>query len=452
VTPALQGPDEDAHFAYTQQLVERHRLPASTGAGSPLSTEMVVASTWADLSPTRGNISSRTAWSATEQAHWQVAARALSAPQRGDGTGLNPAAENPPLYYVYEAVPYWLGLHASGSSFFTRLELMRLANAPLYLATILFVWLLTREVLGRRWSATIAASAVALVPEFGFLSATVNPDVALAAEWSGFAYFAVRIVKEGPGLVRTLALVLCAAAALFTQPRSLALFPIALIVLALAPKPSTRERASAALAALTIGVSTYGSFAFVRDHALPGSVARSGSAFHVTQFLAYLWQFYLPRLPGMPPMIGPHYGAAVAWVDRFFGDLGWLEIAFPLWANTALRAATVALLAALVVGLLLRRSAVRRSWRVAVALVSIVLLELLTLHVAAYESLVVNPGDPILTGRYLFPLISIWGLAVATALDLLPKRLAAPLVVGVVGAAAALDLFAFALALERFYA
>jgi Predicted membrane protein (DUF2142) len=452
ITPAFQGPDEDAHFAYTQSLVERHRLPAFAGGGQALSTEFITASKWADLQPTRGNPSARTGWSAAEEEAWRQAERALTAAQRADGTGENPAAENPPLYYVYESIPYWLGLHTSRASFFTRLELMRLANIPLYLLTILFVWLGTFEALGRRWAATLAACAVTLVPEFGFLAATVNPDVALAAEWSGFVYFALRIVKRGVGVSSTLALVVCATAALFTQPRSLALLPITAVVLGIAPKLSKREWTIAGVAAAVVAGFSYASYSFTRAHTTPDSPVFSGAHGSLSGFLSYLWQFYLPRLPGMPPMLGPAYGASTAWVERFFGDLGWLEIGFPAWVNTALRAATLALVVAVAVGLVVRRGGVRRQWRVVVVLAAALGCTLGLLHVVAYLSLLGNPADPIVTGRYLFPLLTVWGTAVAASISLLPRRLAPTMALIVVAGGAGLDLLAFTLALERFYA
>ena len=43
-------------------------------------------------------------------------------------------------------------------------------------------------------------------------------------------------------------------------------------------------------------------FAFAQP--LPSWV-KSPSSLHPTQFVGYLWQFYLPRPQGMAPMIGP---------------------------------------------------------------------------------------------------------------------------------------------------
>ena len=364
VIPAFQAPDEDAHFAYVQQLAERHRIPTTGAPGSPYSTEFTLASTWGNLYPTRGDPQARTAWTTAEENAWQSGAKTLTQAQRADGVGGNPAAQNPPLYYAYESLPYWLGLHTSSASFFTRLELMRLANIPLYLATIFFTWLLAFEVLRRRWCATVAASAVALQPKFGFIASGISPDVALAAEWSAFIYVAVRIVTAGVTRARVAALAACGIAALLTQPRSAAVVPIALLVLALAPRSRFRV-VPVAITVAAVAAATFAYFTFAQT--LPGWV-KSPSSLHPGQFVSYLWQFYLPRLPGMSPMIGPKYGAATAWVNRFFGDFGWLEIPYSGSVYTALRLGSVLLLVLLAVGVVVYRHALRRRWRVAVAL------------------------------------------------------------------------------------
>jgi hypothetical protein len=446
VIPAFQAPDEDAHFAYVQQLVEHHRVPNTTNPGSPYSTDFIIASGWGNLEPTRGAPEARTAWTPAEEKAWQEQAKTLTQTERGNGLGGNPAAQNPPLYYVYSSVAYWLGLHTSSASFFTRLELMRLANVPLYLATILFTWLLAFEVLRRRWCATLAASVVALQPKFGYVAGGVSPDVALAAEWSAFIYVGVRIVSYGATWLRVLALAALGAAALLTQPRSAAVIPIALVLIALAP----RERLRPVRVALLLGGVAVAAIAYLSVVTLPGWV-KSPSTLHPAQFLSYLWQFYLPRLPGMAPMIGPPYGAATAWVNRFFGDFGWLEIPFSTSVYSALRWGSALLVVVLLAGLVVYRDAVRARWRVVLALVATVVLELLVLHYAAFESLLTNPGDPILTGRYLFPLISIWGLAIAAAVSVFPRVVRAPGAAAVLGAAAMLDVLAFVIVIERFY-
>lgn len=448
VIPAFQAPDEDAHFAYVQQLVEKHRIPNTTTPGSPYSTEFIIATTWAGFEPARGDPQAHTGWNPAEETAWQQQEKTVTRADRANGLGANPAAQNPPLYYVYESIPYWLGLHTSSASFFTRLELMRLANIPLFLVTVLFTWLLVMEVLGRRWCAALAASLVALQPKFAYVAAGVSPDVALAAVWAAFLYVGVRIVKHGATARRVVAVAACGIGALLTQPRSAAVIPIALLMVALAP----RERWRPVRIAVVVGAVVAAAAAFFAFAQTLPSWVKSPSSLHPWQFVSYLWQFYLPRLPGMDPMLGPKYGAGTAWVNRFYGDFGWLEIPFPGSVYTGLRWATLLLIVLLAVGLVLCRDAVRRNWRVAVALIAAVVLELLVLHVAAFEALLSNPGDPVLTGRYLFPLMSIWGLAVAAAVTVFPRIARAPVAVVLLGGGAILSVLAFTLTIERFYA
>ena len=46
-----------------------------------------------------------------------------------DGAGPNPLAKNPPLYYAYQVVPYYVG--SLGDMFWDRLIVMRLASGLL---------------------------------------------------------------------------------------------------------------------------------------------------------------------------------------------------------------------------------------------------------------------------------------------------------------------------------
>ncbi len=70
----------------------------------------------------------------------------------------------------------------------------------------------------------------------------------------------------------------------------------------------------------------------------------------------------------------------------------------------------------------------------------------------AFRSLLVNPTDPVITGRYLLMLVPLYGVAVAGALLALPGRVRALTTGGVVAALFLLQLSAFGLVVERFYA
>jgi hypothetical protein len=155
----------------------------------------------------------------------------------------------------------------------------------------------------------------------------------------------------------------------------------------------------------------------------------------------------------MAPAIGPPgYGARQAFVDRFFGTFAGLEVTFPGWALDVLAAVSVAGLVALVVVLVRRRVALAARWPVVAVVAAAVLAVLVVLHVSAYRALLTNPGDPIVTGRYLLPLITLGGVAAALVVRELPRRLA-PFAAGALLAGAVItQLGALGLVVERFSA
>jgi hypothetical protein len=62
-----------------------------------------------------------------------------------------------------------------------------------------------------------------------------------------------------------------------------------------------------------------------------------------------------------------------------------------------------------------------------------------------------EPGDPIITGRYLLPLIALLGIAVALVADVLPRTARSAFTGIAVAAGVALQLTSLGLLLERFY-
>ena len=108
----------------------------------------------------------------------------------------------------------------------------------------------------------------------------------------------------------------------------------------------------------------------------------------------------------------------------------------------------VGALAALVV----HRRAVAARWDVVVVLAGAVLGLLGLLHTVAYRSLLNNGADPIIAGRYLLPLAALFGVAVALAVSLIPRRWGAVAGGAVVAALALVQVASLGVTLERFYA
>jgi hypothetical protein len=49
--------------------------------------------------------------------------------------------------------------------------------------------------------------------------------------------------------------------------------------------------------------------------------------------ISYIWQFYLPRLPGMATDFPGIFPSTQIWFDRSVGLYGWLDTTFPVWVN-----------------------------------------------------------------------------------------------------------------------
>jgi 4-amino-4-deoxy-L-arabinose transferase-like glycosyltransferase len=449
VLPPVQGPDEDSHVAYVQRIAETRTIPWSevdpppADPGLPYSTEFAYALTYGAVTPSWGNPFARPARTDADERIWAEQDATLGPGTRADG-GYTPAMRNPPLYYVYEALPY---LAASGGSVFDRVFAMRLANLPALVAVVVFTWLIAGELFGRlRWLQTLATLAVALQPQLLHMTAVVNPDVLLAALWTAALYVMTRICTRGPSRGRLAWLGVLSVASALTQPRGVAIVVPALVVLGLvgwrrAGPGRPRRLAVAAMALAACAVLATLTYYGVGGELSVDRVRRLGS---------YVWQFYLPRLGFMDESISPSYGVGQLF-DRFVGGFGMLEAAFTPGVLRGLKitALVVALLA--VAGLVVRRDAVGRRLDLVLLYGAAVVGYMALLHAAAFRSLLTS-SDPVITGRYLLPLVWIYGIAIALAVAWLPRRWA-PVAGGVaVSGVLLLQLAAIGVLFARFYA
>lgn len=512
--PALQGADEGAHFGYVQKIADAGEIPwrrderglRQAAFGASVSTEQQVAWVWAGLEPLRGNVAARPLWTGADERIWAARAARLSPADRADGVGTN-AFLNPPLYYLLAAVPYEI----AGGTFFDRLYAMRLYSVVLLLGTVVFTWLLAGEVFGRRRELqTLAAAAVALQPVLLDVTTRVTPDALLIPLCAAALYLMAVIAQRGPGWRTVLTLAVVVTAAAFTQGRALGLVAPAVFAVGVgwwrwrpwprAARSAERASASAGSAASGVPPASAGSvasdvpprsavpagFAVPTASAAPTtSVVASpvrrrsrwrpavaaawvGGAIVVlvvvavwatrfrfgelTGFWSYLWQFYLPRLPGMHAPVGSEWGVQQVYLDRFFGTFVQFEVGFPRDLLDAIRAAIWVALVLIAVALWRRRRLVAECAPALIVLIVAAVLLILSLHAAAFRSLLVNPADPVITGRYLLMLVPLYGLAIAGATTALPGRIRAAAGGAVLAALVLLQLSAFGLVVARFYA
>lgn len=446
--PALQQPDEASHVSYVQYVAEGNGIPWPSDGGprtdlSLFSPEQRAASVVGGLEPLRGNPAARPLWTTADERVYAQAEAAL-----GDGARSSirhsSAFANPPLAYVYDAAVY----RVVGGSFFDRTYAMRVANLPWLLLLVGATWWLASMVLGRGHPGVVLATGlVALQPLLTSVAGGVAPDTALAALFTCALALAVRIVLVGLTPARVAGLVaLCGLTAL-THGRGVAIAIPAGIAVVVALHRAAGSRA--ARRALLVGA---GSVALVVAvllvrYAQGGTLDADGTR----AFASYLWQFYLPALPGMadPPFVG--WTVRDVYVDRLYGIFGQFEILVPGWITTLVARVGFALLMLGLVLAVVHRDRLRRHWEVALILASAFVGALVLVHAEAFRGLLDDPGDPVVTGRYLLPVLPVLAIAVAATVGALPRRVFAATGGVMLAGAVLLQATAVGTMLVRFY-
>lgn len=479
IVPAWGFPDEDAHFAYSQTLVERGELP---GKGPlPVSNEQRVSMTVTNTDETTFVPVAKPEWSLAIERPWRNTQHKT---KRGNGGASNATASYPPAYYLYATVPYRL---AGSADILTRVYVMRLFSVLWLLATTVGAWLLAGEIFGRRRPLQlVTAAAVGLWPMVTWISAALNPDGMLIALWSLSTWLAVSLVRGRPDPLRAGALCACLGLALVTKASALALVPpvaFALVVAAWDARPRlTVRRAVVAACVVAPLVLIAGSWLAVARHnersayaqtALISTAGGGGGGAPADRqardapepsprlFASYIWQYYLPKLPSQTtikpihPVVSQH-PAIQTWVAGGWAAFGWVNVWFPDWTYLIFLAVIVAaLLAAAVTAVrALRRRAWRRGRRTLLvgALLAATVGALLTgLHVTDYN-MWVDGKPPFLQGRYLLPLAPIFALVLAQSTRAFPQRLQPAVQAAVPAGLVVLQLACLGLVAARYYA
>jgi 4-amino-4-deoxy-L-arabinose transferase-like glycosyltransferase len=418
-----------------------------------------------------GNAGARPGWSSADLALWHRVEASLPHGSRSSGDGPNPIAKNPPLYYALMAIPYrlfvWLPI-------INRLFVLRLFNALCYLATVALTWMLAGELFGTaRWKQTLAAGAVALLPQMAFTSAVVNADNLLITLTTACLLASVRLVIHGPSLRRVVTAAALTAAAVLTHGRGLVTVPLLAVALVVAeichrdPRRAGNRWAAIASGLVATGLLAGGLIAgaLLVDYAVSSSAGTgslyggqvsalsSNGAFNVRQFLSFIYQFFFPRLASLRPRIGPAYGYRQVFINTFYGTFGSLEVIFTAWVYDVLQVLSALGLVALYTACVVRWRALLRAWGPVVVMLSLAVGNIVFLLYVSYRSLLSNGGtDPLIVGRYLLPMVSLFGLAIAFTVGSLPRRAGAVLAAVILTAGLLLSLGGLGITVTRFYA
>jgi 4-amino-4-deoxy-L-arabinose transferase-like glycosyltransferase len=456
IVPPFEGKDESDHFAYVEQIVENGSLPENGQENGNYSNQedLVLAGLHADEvlhSPQHTSITSEGEQRAL------IEANDAGASLRGSGeAGI--ATSEPPLYYAIQAVPYLL----ARGNILLELQLMRLVGALFGAVTALFTFLFLREILPRSpWAATVGALAVALQPLLGFMSGSVNPDSMLFAVSAAVIYCVARAFRRG--LTRRLALALGVgiAAGFLTKLNFIGLAFGVYVGLAVLAVREVRARGRVALQApllaAAIGVLPVGLYALrnaLESHHTLG-LASSGASLvspnKLWPMISYIWQFYLPRIPGMTHFFDGLATYKDIWFDRSVGLYGWMDTMFASWVNN------VALVPAALVAVLfvrevaVRRKALRRRLPELGVYAAIAFGLLVLIGGSSYDSDALNHNPAFAEPRYLLPLLPLLGAVFTLAVRGAGRRWAPAVGTALIVLIFGFDVFSQLQVIARYY-
>jgi 4-amino-4-deoxy-L-arabinose transferase-like glycosyltransferase len=458
-TAPLQGPDETDHIAYVEHLAEAGEIPRPVAEEDrPFALDQAQARAAIGLGPLRQNRSARPDWSDTRLQQFEAFEEGIPNSARSRGGQQLATGKNPPLYYAAGAVTWKL---TPSADFFDRLFLLRLLSGLLFLVTVAGAWLLAGEIFRRRLPQAAATSVVALLPIAGFAGGVAGPDMASAATWTLFLWLAVRMVRTGPTPAAAALTTLAATTAVLVHGRNLAIVPalaLALLVAWAANRSRPKQVCLSGLASAAVagaGLVVYRLATSSAGGALYGGETNLGntSAFNLRQLASSIWQFYFPKLSSMEPRLGPPIGFRQVFIEQFLGGtFASNEVYMPYWSYDLVQLAFVVTLIAFYTVLVTRWKTVIERWPAALIVGGTTACLLFFLHLASYRALVNGGTDPLLTGRYLLPLVAPVGLIAATVVAGLPRRASAAVAGLLAGGLFCLSLAALFLNLERFYA
>jgi 4-amino-4-deoxy-L-arabinose transferase-like glycosyltransferase len=456
ITPPFQSPDENAHYAYVQQLVEHGSLPTQPAAYNGLSP--AEDATLAELhsfqvqgqphNPSLLTGPEQQQLAATEREHLSAA---------GTGNALN-AAPNPPLYYVLEAVPF---IVSPSGTVLDRLELMRALSAIFAGFTVFFAFMFLRELFpGTRWAWSFGAIAVALQPVFGFISGTVNND-ALLYPFAAALFFALaRMFRRGLGDRSGLAIGGIVGVGLLAKFTLLGFAPGVALALLCGVRRAGRSGRRAALrgAAFAVALGTIPTALYI---ALLHRVVASGGIGAPAQVVAgvptglkaeisHIWELFLPRLPTMRTDFPLHSELWHEWFMGLIGRFGLLDTSFPFWVYLVAAPIVILLLLAAFGDMVRERRRVLRHADELVVYVAMIVGLCIEVGIESYRSLALGAGvfeQP----RYLLPGLCIYAAIVGLATRLPGRRWGLAVGSAIVMLALIHDVFSQLLVIGRFY-
>jgi len=462
ITPPFQVPDENAHYAYVQQLAERGKLPHSAvpeGFFSPAEDGMLATIGFYTIV---GRPHDPAPFSDIKQREVE-ALESRNLPRTGNGNALT-ATNNPPLFYALQTVPYKLA-GAAGGSVLDRLAAMRVLSVLMAAATVLLVYLFLSELLpGSPLACTAGALVAALQPLFAFVSSGVNNDALLYLAATGVLWGIARVFKRGLTPVNGSILGAFVGFGLLAKLTLLAFVPAAAAAVAILlwrglrrHQPGVVRGAAWAVGLGGVPIAVYyllNRFVWHRNTVVGGlsSVSNStvGRHFNRLEELSHIWQLFLPNL-WMREQFPTYMPLWKTWFIGVVGRFGWLDYEFPLWLDDLALVLGIIVVVLALAELVRRRAALVRRAAEAVVYLLVPIGLAAVIGVQSYDAVVGN-GAVFEQPRYLLPLLGLYGAVVALAVRAGGRRWAPALAVALVVLAVGHDIYGQALTVARYYA
>ncbi|HXN39984.1 MAG TPA: DUF2142 domain-containing protein [Solirubrobacteraceae bacterium] len=452
LTPPFQVPDEPDHYAYVKQLADTGSLPVS-GREQP-AEEILATLIGIRYFEVRQQPQHHAIATSNEQAELE---RTLASTPHDTGSAVGVARSQPPLYYALETIPYRL---AGSGTVLDRLALMRLMSALFAGLTALFAFLFVREALpGAPWAWTVGGLSVALAPLLGLMSGAVNPDSMLFAVSAGLFYLLARAFRRGLDARLAIAVGALSAIGFLTKVNFVGLAPGVLLGLIVLSNRAARASGRSAYRLLALGtgvafspVLLYAAVNALSNHAPFGIVsgALGTTRGSLLAQINYIWQLYLPRLPGTVNDFPGLFTTTQLWFDGYVGLYGYLDTTFPGWVYT------LALVPAGAIALLCGRSLVQcraalRERAAELAVYAVMVVGLLALVGAASFKVFPKTDAEFAQTRYLLPLLALLAAALVLAARGAGRRWGPVVGTLIVVVFVAHDVFSQLLVAGRFY-
>jgi hypothetical protein len=300
VTPLFETPDEVWHYIYVKHFADGKGLPLyKEGVSFPMRQEAsqpplyYMLNGWA------------TAWIDTSDVDTIVQYN----PHAAIGAPSAWGNRNVTVHTSYEAWPYRGAVLAA--------HLCRFLSVLMGAGTVLCTYAIARRLFPRpTWLAPAAAALNAFIPQYVFISASINNDVLTTLLSAVCLWLLVCIVQDGASTKRIFALGTVLGLAALTKLNALVLLPLSGVVLLVL----TRKQGGAK-ALLRWGVLAYGSAAVV------------GAWWYVRNWELYRDPFGLALMFAVLPKRAqrPSFSELLRLLDgalkSFFGVFGWFNIA-----------------------------------------------------------------------------------------------------------------------------